>query len=781
MMERILHSFVERNRGYLRYPMIFVTAAIVAASELFGEVTPIAPVFIGSLAGIDCLFAFLGTLCAFAFKGQFFEAVPTLSIMMVIGVFRFFLGSLPSKLITLASSLLTGISVGVIGTLTATRPSDIISAVIMAITAGILSYCLTITYRFLAGGYMTALLKFSSVAAPGIVMVFAAAVLSNLSYVNEFTINIGVLFGGFTSLAFANKYRHSGGSISGIMTAVGVMLATPDLSTGMVIFAAAATASGLFARFGRITQSAGFMLCLGIGISAVGINTYTLSVMAGAAAGSILYIIVPIDIIALSKIGSSTAYSGKTVGAGGTDISEIFAERLRLASGALSDVKSAVEKAGEILDKRNSKDFSWVYNTAGDMVCRKCKNNMICWGNEYSDTVSAFNKVAANLRKGKPLSERDLPPRLAARCEQKQQLLFALSERYREFTTMNSANRKISEMRTVLTAQLAATESLMLDMSDEFLDYSHYDHEMASQMEKILSDNGITRPRAAVLINEGRASVEGYGKGTLACEAARLGDFAAESLQRQFDLPEITYVANGENNPPEFRFTMHERAVYGVEYGAYQLSKSNERSCGDYYDSFVDGKGYAYIILSDGMGSGSRARIDSAFACGMLVKLLRAGIGLPSSLEIINNSLLVKSSDESFATLDICRIDLYTGKAELYKAGAAASYIRCNKRFVKAAGKGLPVGIGYRAVYESQSFTIGNSDMIIMASDGAELNEKWLEHQLSDNKNSTDLNETAKLLANTARYSAFSGGDNPDDDEKGREDDISVIAVKLVK
>ncbi|MCL1789403.1 MAG: serine/threonine-protein phosphatase, partial [Oscillospiraceae bacterium] len=176
------------------------------------------------------------------------------------------------------------------------------------------------------------------------------------------------------------------------------------------------------------------------------------------------------------------------------------------------------------------------------------------------------------------------------------------------------------------------------------------------------------------------------------------------------------------------------------------------------------------------MGSGSRARIDSAFACGMLVKLLRAGIGLSSSLEIINNSLLVKSSDESFATLDICKIDLYTGKAELYKAGAAASYIRCNKKFVKAAGKGLPVGIGYKAVYEKQSFTIGNSDMVIMASDGAELNENWLKHQLTD-KNAADLNETAKLIADSARFSA----DKNEEDTQNREDDISVIAVKLVK
>jgi stage II sporulation protein E len=775
-MENTIHNFIENHfknhKGFFRYPMIFVTAIIIVASELFATsqgMTPLSPVFIGSLAGGDTLFAFLGTLCAFIFKGQLFEAVPTLAIMMVIGVFRFFLGGIPSKLLTFSSAALTGISVGIIGTLSATRPTEIITSMVMAVTASILSYCLTVTYRFLAGGSMTALLKFSNIAAPGIIMVFIAATLSNLSHVNELPVNIGVMFGAVMSLAFANKYRYSGGSIGGILTAAGVMLATPDLSAGMVAFAVAATSSAMFIRFGKITQAAGMIFVMGIGISAVGINTFTLSVMMGAAAGSILYIVCPTNMI-VSKVNTTRT---NNLTPDSSDVSEIFAERLRMASSALNDVKSAVEKAGELLDKRNIKDFSWVYNSAGDLICRKCKNNMICWGDEYNDTVNSFNKFAAALRAGEQLSEKDLPQNIVDRCDRKQELVYSLQERYREYVTINSANRKITEMRTVLTAQLSATESLMLDMSEEFLDYSHYDREMAARVEKVLSENGIVRPKVAVMLSEGRASIEGYGNGQLTIDNGHLGSIIGEALGRQFDLPEV--ITTSEN---EFRVTMYERAVYGVEYGAYQLSKSNQSSCGDYYDSFVDGKGYAYIILSDGMGSGSRARIDSAFACGMLVKLLRAGIGLPSALEIINNSLLVKSSDESFATLDICKIDLYTGKAELYKAGAAASYIRCNKRVVKAAGRGLPVGIGYKAVYESQSFIIGNSDLIIMASDGAELNETWLEHELTVNKHlsSSDLNETAKVLADAARYSS-----ERDEDAKGREDDISVIAVKLVK
>jgi stage II sporulation protein E len=749
--------------------MMFAVAAIIAQSGLFGEVTPLSIAFMASLSGADTIFAFAGSLSALLLGGYVFEAIPTMAVLMVIGVFRVLLaGQSNNKLLNIASAALSGMSVGIVGSMTANAPTDIIAAIVMSVVCGLLTYCLTLTYRYLSGGQLSA--RVNTLAAPALVLIFACAVLSSFSQTNGFTLDLGVVFVASAALSSATldpRRLSGGGAAVSIIGAMGVILSAPDFAAGMVILAVAAAASTLFVRHGRITQAAGFIFAAGIGVSAIGISTFTLPVTASAAVGALLYTVLPVGFASRIGAGRAGCSSAESDSRCSVRLPEVFAERLRLAGSALNDVKSAVEKAGEILDKRNTKDFSWVYNSAGDSVCRKCRNNMLCWGDEYSDTVSAFNKMATALRKGESLTEKDLPPQIFARCECKQQLLYALHDRHREYVTINSANRKISEMRTVLTAQLSATESLMRGMSEEFLDYSHFDREMAVRTEKVLSASGITRARASVTINEGRASIEAFGKGKLTCDAARLGDLIEEALQRKFDLPEVV------SKDGEFRVTMYERAVYGVEYGACQLSKGGERSCGDYYDSFVDGKGYAYIILSDGMGSGSRARIDSAFACGMLVKLLRAGIGLPSALEIINNSLLVKSSDESFATLDICKIDLYTGKAELFKAGAAASYIRCNKKLIKAEGKGLPVGIGYRAIYESKSFTIGNSDIIIMASDGAELNlnERWLERELTEKG---DLNETAKIIANAARYCT-------DREDDGREDDISVIAVKLVK
>ena len=79
-------------------------------------------------------------------------------------------------------------------------------------------------------------------------------------------------------------------------------------------------------------------------------------------------------------------------------------------------------------------------------------------------------------------------------------------------------------------------------------------------------------------------------------------------------------------------------------------------------------------------GQRQEARIDSALACSLTSRLIKSGISLSAVLETVNTSLMVKSADESFATLDICRIDLNSGEAVIYKAGAAATYIKSGDR-----------------------------------------------------------------------------------------------------
>ncbi len=74
------------------------------------------------------------------------------------------------------------------------------------------------------------------------------------------------------------------------------------------------------------------------------------------------------------------------------------------------------------------------------------------------------------------------------------------------------------------------------------------------------------------------------------------------------------------------------------------------------------------------MGSGGRAAVDGAMASGLISRLLQAGFRSDSALRMVNSALMVKSGDESIATVDIACLDLFSGHLDSLKAGAALPF-----------------------------------------------------------------------------------------------------------
>ena len=177
------------------------------------------------------------------------------------------------------------------------------------------------------------------------------------------------------------------------------------------------------------------------------------------------------------------------------------------------------------------------------------------------------------------------------------------------------------------------------------------------------------------------------------------------------------------------------------------------------------------FIISDGMGKGSRAALDGAMGAGLLSKLLSAGFGFDSSLKVVNSALLVKSHEESLATLDCVRVDLFSGKCEFYKAGAPRSYIVKINRVTKCELTSMPAGILRGVEFAKRTTVLNTGDEIVMMSDGiTDTSETWLEEFLSLDPD-LDPTDKAKAILQIAIEKS---------DEKHR-DDMSVIVAKMIE
>ena len=176
------------------------------------------------------------------------------------------------------------------------------------------------------------------------------------------------------------------------------------------------------------------------------------------------------------------------------------------------------------------------------------------------------------------------------------------------------------------------------------------------------------------------------------------------------------------------------------------------------------------MLLSDGMGNGGRAAVDGAMATNVLTRLIKAGFGWDCSLKILNSSMLFKSTDESLATVDAVCIDLFTGKTELFKAGAAPTLVRRSGRMGKAQSTSLPAGILREIGFDKATITLKHKDIALMLSDGAVADgTDWICAVLED------FEGTADELSNKIATDAYLRRHN------GKNDDITVIATILHK
>ena len=218
----------------------------------------------------------------------------------------------------------------------------------------------------------------------------------------------------------------------------------------------------------------------------------------------------------------------------------------------------------------------------------------------------------------------------------------------------------------------------------------------------------------------------------------------------------------------ECHVSLCEQTALDVSYGCCQHTCDGNNLCGDHIEQFYDGHGHAVFLLSDGMGSGGRAAVDSSMASGMTAQLLQAGITPSCALQIVNSAMLVKSGDETLATLDIASVDLYSGKTALFKAGAPASYLRQNGRVFPIDIPSLPAGILQNVSFEKADLLLSAGDLLVLISDGVLSDgDEWLREEIKN------WSGTPQALSEHLVSAAYNRR------QDGHDDDITALCIRL--
>lgn len=631
----------------------------------------------------------------------------------------------------------------------AENPSELLSVIVAASAAGVFALCVNLLTEAPRGARNDLIQKNAALCGIALAGIFMA--LGSLDYTY---INIGRAALGAAALALSARRGGKPFLIAPMLCGV-CMSVSGEAAALAAVITASALASVLFLsknwRRGKVVRAVGFVFMCAAGMLVTNVDEGGYRVLVEAAVSGILFVALPLE----RALAPSGTFADKGVAA-------MIHERLNFAADAIAGIGSGIAAAAEVLDKKYSQSAAEIADKAADRVCRSCPNSMTCWGAKYELFHKEFARLVIQLRTGFELTEFSLSPECSELCVDPNGVVKAVSKEYSRYVSAMADERRVRELRRIYTDQLSGVRDILRDMGtlNTRLLTAYRDRPAEERAERVLKENGVERPQAFVMQDKnGKLRVEAYGATEPRVTREYLGTLLARAIGCELELPEI----GGSNE--RFRILASERTRLSAKVGAYQLAYGENRVCGDCYDCFTAADGALYVILSDGMGTGSRARVDSAMACSVLSKLLKSGVALSAALETVNTVLLVKSADESFATLDICRIDLNTGECAVYKAGAATTYIKSSDRLIRASLSSPPAGTGGKLTVPAQKFSVRKGDVIVMMTDGVNPDEQWLSRELSK---PADPDALSERIAKAARAA-----------ECGRGDDISVVAVTV--
>lgn len=542
-------------------------------------------------------------------------------------------------------------------------------------------------------------------------------------------------FGCFVIVTAAFLFSRSGGSIAGI--SIGGCIAVSGTSVALSIcYGICGLLSGIFSKFGQIVCALVFTLAAGIAALLDGSNE-GLCVFAEAASAAFIFAAIPKN--RLSRVRSNILNPKvrrieNEFGSAG--------ERLLEASRAIGSVSECVSSVSKGIEAMSPANDILICMRVSERVCSQCPLK-----DTFCPEEGEFAHILEKLSQGETVRAEDFSANFNAKCPSVPRLADCFNRAYANRSAMNAMQANSARNRELACGQFDWTASLLRELSEDMGKGAQTLFNKEKCAARVLSEFGFEVQSTSCIQPLSGAlrltcTVDGIPPST---SLSALTAALSTELEAQLNPPKIRETENGK----ELVFLRKE--LFKIRLGSAAASCGNKKLCGDYFECFQT-ESKAYIILSDGMGTGGRAAIDSTMTVELFSRLIRAGISLDSALSITNSALSVKSDDESLSTLDIAEIDLFDGSTVILKAGAAPSFYTFSGRVREVEIPSTPLGILSKVKFNRYSLKLRGGDTLVMVSDGIlGCGSIWLKEEIKAFSGGTDASGFSEMVLDSAR------------------------------
>lgn len=349
-------------------------------------------------------------------------------------------------------------------------------------------------------------------------------------------------------------------------------------------------------------------------------------------------------------------------------------------------------------------------------VCEHCPDNNNCYrlGNSFLE-CSLDTMVISGYERGKVLLV-DLPQYLTSNCSRVNALINYYNNMLKDYKDYTSSINNLDTSRVLIAEQLYATSKLLLALSSDLSAVVMVDKKLEERIVEDLRFNDIMCIEATVYQKD--ISVKEI---VLIVTNDTINVKKIEKVVSKVALVDMSIISNNPSNIPNASvITMVSSPNYDIAFGVSNITKHGSKSSGDNHAIIKLDEGRFLVSLSDGMGSGDRAKKISALTIHLVENFYRAGFDSDIILSTINK-LLSLNEEENFATIDMCIVDGRKNTYDFIKFAGCNGYIIHDKKGCEVIeGSNLPVGILDDIKPHVSKRLISNMDMLIFMSDGVE-------------------------------------------------------------
>jgi stage II sporulation protein E len=390
--------------------------------------------------------------------------------------------------------------------------------------------------------------------------------------------------------------------------------------------------------------------------------------------------------------------------------------------------------------------------TISNKCCNSCMKKDHCWSNHGDRTYNYMAEMMDLVEKDKLIKNGQFMREWDKYCQRSSKMADLMKQEVFYFRANQRLKKQVQESRRLVAEQLRGVSKVMVDFAQEIQREKENHQIQEEQILQALINFGIDVNQVEIYsLEQGNIDIEilipfenEYGE----CQKL-IGPILSDILNETVVVlkEESSKIPNGN-----YLVTFGSDKSFVIDTGVATAAKGGAFISGDAFKIMDVGAGKHAIAISDGMGNGERAHIESNETLKLLQKILNSGIEETVAIKSINSILSLRTTEEVFATLDLAMIDLHDASAKFLKIGSSPSFVKRGHQVFKVEASNLPIGIIDEFEVEVVSEQLKAGDLLIMMSDGifegprhVENYEMWMKRKIGELE-TNNPQEVAELL-----------------------------------